>query len=839
MLLNHEVNLQTKAKKMKNIKIIVLTLILLNTLFSFSQEREIKKINISGKIISKTSNQNLEFATISFVNIKNPKVIFGGITNDKGEFTVEINAGIYDLKAEFDSFKPLEIKQQKLFQDTNLGSLQLQENKTQLQEVTVQAKQSTVEIKLDKKVYNVGQDMTVKGGNASDVLNNVPSVSVDGDGNVSLRGNDNVRILIDGKPSNAINVATALQAIPADALDKIEVITNPSSRYDAEGSAGILNIVLKKGKNNGINGSFTAIIGNPQNYGINGNINYKTKELNTFATIGYTDAKFQGTTLINTDYLNTNGTIKNTINETSLRQRERKGYNYNFGFDWNLTKDFTLSNSFTYRRNFGLSPENVLLFNFLPNDSFVRNRISEQYSQENDLDYSTSFVQKFKKEGHKLSGNASFSQGNDNSTSTITDFVIGQSNNSTITSTKNFQSQGRNLFQVDYVLPLGKESQFETGFRSDNSKLLTDYNVLNFVSGNFVSNPNFTNRLDYKERINAVYTQFGSKINKLSYLFGLRFENSNIDINLLTTNEFNNKNYNNLFPSAFLTYSLTDITNISLNYSRRITRPRNRFINPFSGFSSNVNIFQGNPDINPAFADAVDFGLLTKIKKITLTTSLYFNHTENVFQFVRRPNGESVTTVVNGQTIITPITLSTPINLSFEDRLGFEFTLNFSPFKWWKLNSNFNFFQSKLVGNNSYRLVGSNQTVVENLDRNSSGWFTRINSRFILPYKIDVQANANYTAPQNTSQGQSLGVLFMNLAISKDVLKDKGTFSFNVNDLFNSQKMIRQANLATLNSYVEMQRRERQINLSFTYRFNKKKVERERTRSENDGGGEF
>jgi outer membrane receptor for ferrienterochelin and colicins len=828
-----------KKKTMKNIKFIILTLILITSILGFSQEREIKKINISGKIVSKIANQSLGYATISFVNTKNQKILFGGITNEKGEFSVEINAGIYDVKAEFDSFKPLELKQQKLFQDTNLGDLQLLEDKTQLQDVTVQAKQSTVEIKLDKKVYNVGQDMTVKGGNASDVLNNVPSVSVDSDGNVSLRGNDNVRILIDGKPSNAINVATALQSIPADALDKIEVITNPSARYDAEGSAGILNIVLKKGKNNGINGSFTAIVGNPKNYGLNGNINFKTKELNTFATIGYSDSKFQGTTLVNTDYLNTDGTIKNSINERSVRERAKKGYNYNFGFDWNLTKDFTLSNSFTYRRNDGLSPENVLLYNYLPNDSFVRNRLNDQFVEETDLDYTTSFVQKFKKEGHKLSANATFSQGSDNGLSTITDFVIGQSSNATITTSKNFQSQSRNLYQIDYVLPFNKESQFETGYRSDNSKLLTDFNVLDLISGNFVSNPNFTNKLDYKERINAIYAQVGSKINKLSYLFGLRFENSNIDINLLTTNEFNNKNYNNLFPSAFLTYSLSDNTNISLNYSRRITRPRNRFINPFSGFSSNVNIFKGNPDINPAFADAVDFGLLTKIRKVTLTTSLYFNHTQNVFQFVRRPNGDSVTTVVNGQTIVTPITLSTPINLSFEDRLGFEFTLNFSPYKWWKINGNFNFFQSKLVGNNTYVLAGSNQTVIENLDRNSASWFTRINSRITLPYKIDFQANANYTAPQNTSQGQSLGVLFMNLAVSKDVLKDKGTFSLNVNDLFNSQKMIRQANLANLNSYVEMLRRERQINLSFTYRFNKKKVERERTRPENDGSGEF
>jgi outer membrane receptor for ferrienterochelin and colicins len=718
---------------------------------------------------------------------------------------------------------------------------QVKKDTTQLIQVVVKAQKSNVEIKLDKKIYNVGQDITTKGGTATDVLNNVPSVTVDSDGNVSLRGNDAVRILIDGRPSNAVNVATALQSLPADALDKIEVITNPSSRYDAEGGAGIINIILKKGKNDGVNGSILATVGDPKNYGLSGNINIKNKYANIYSTIGYNDSEFYGKTSINSDYLNPDGTLRNTINERVVRTRAKKGYNYNLGIDLYLPKSWTWTNGLNFSKNDGGAPETDLLYNYLPSGNFVRNRSNNQIIIENDASYNTSFTKKFKKEGHNLTLNGNFSQGKENNTSMISDFVIGQENKTAKTTTKNNQLQNRNQFQVDYVLPLGKERQFEAGYKIDYNTLLTDYNVSNLDPfGNFVTNPNFTNILQYSEKINAIYSQFGSKTGKLSYLFGLRFEKSEIGINLLTTQNFNSKNYDNFFPSAFLTYTVSEQTNFSLNYSRRITRPRNRFINPFAGYTSNINLFQGNPDINPAMTDAIDFGFLTKIKKITLTSSLYYNYNKNIFQFIRRPNGEVVKTEVDGETIITPVILATPINLSHENRFGFEFTLNYSPYKWWRLNSNFNFFQSSIVGNNVYTLVGTNETVTQNLSKNSSSWFTKINSKITLPYKIEWQTNAVYTAPQNTAQGQSLAVLSANLAFSKDILKDKATVSLNVNDVFNSAKMIRQVSLPEVNSYMEMQRKVRQINLSFTYRFNKKKTEREKpARNEGEGGGDF
>jgi len=817
-------------------------LLLFSSLVCFSQQGppNLKKYQLSGKVLDKTSKQALEYATISLINIRNPKMKTGGITNAKGEFNFKVSEGNYSIKIEFMSFKSSEIKQLKLEGNTNLGAIYLEADVSQLNEVVVKADKSAVEIKLDKKIYNVGQDLTTKGGTASDALGNVPSVSLDSDGNVSLRGNENVRILIDGRPTNSINTTDALKSIPADALDKIEVITNPSARYDAEGGAGIINIVLKKGKNKGVNGSVITTLGNPQNYGLTSTLNYKTENFNLFSTLGYTDSKSTSKGIVNSDYLNPDGSIQKSIDERSKRERARKGYNYTLGMDWYLDKSLTWTNAITYRKNDGLSPENVLLYNYETNNNFVRNRINNQMTKTNDFEYTTNFTKKFKKEGHKLTVDATVTQNRDDDASIISDFILTQENNVTQQVTNNNQNQSRRLIQTDYVVPLGTNGQFEAGYKGDFNELMTDYNVGNLAAdGTVANNVNLTNKLQYKEHINALYSQFGSKINKFSYLFGLRYENSDININLLTTNNFNTKKYYNFFPSAFLTYQISDASSFSLNYSRRVMRPRSRFINPFVNYTSNVNLFQGNPDLNPSFTDAFDLGYMTKWDKITFSTSAYINETKDVFQFVKRPTGDVVSSVVNGQTVETTVLVAMPINLAKENRFGFECNINYTPFKKWRLNANFNFYESKIKGAYSYKLINSNETVNEIFDRTALGWFSRVSSKVTLPFKIEWQTNAMYRSAQNTTQGRSLGVLSANLAFSKDLLKSKGTIALNVNDVFNSDKFKINTYLPTVNSYVEMQRRPRQINLSFTYRFNKQKNEMEKQPKKMQGEGDM
>ena len=813
---------------MKKINAVLILVLFFNTLFSFAQVSPAPKIKITGKVVEKITKQPLEYATVTFLTLDNPKPVAGGITNAKGEFDIEVQAGIYDIKVEFISFKANEIKQKNIKASTTLGTISLEEDANQLNEVVIRTERTTVEIKLDKKVYNVGSDLMVKGGTVSDVLDNIPSVAVDIEGNVSLRGNDNVRVLIDGRPTNAINIAEALRLIPADAIEKVEVITNPSARYDAEGGGGLLNIILKKGKNQGVNGTFIGSAGYPKNYGLSGTLNYKTENFNLFTTQGYNDRNSPGNGLTNTNFLDLNNETKNSVNESRSNDRFSKGYNGNLGIEWNLNKTTSWTNQINYRKSNGDNIDNVFQ-DFINRDNsfdYRRNRINNEMNDDQDFEFASNFIKKFKKEGHKLTIDASFSKSTDLEVAIITD----KATNTPVVkfdNTINDQSQNRNLFQLDYVLPVGKSGQFEAGYRGDFIDLLTDYSVIN--DGKI--NTNFTNTLQYKEKVNALYSQYGLKIKKFSLLFGLRFEDSNIQINQLATNDFNTKKYNNFFPSAFFTYEISEKSSASVSYSRRVQRPRGRLLNPFNNLSSNINIFVGNPDIDPAFTDAVDFGYIKRWEKLTFNTSLYINKTTDAFQFARRESGD----FVNG----IPVTLSSPINLATEYRTGFEFTLNYSPYKWWKLNGNFNFFRNETQGNFVYTDF-NNRVVTQNFDNVATSWFTRVTSKVTLPYKIDWQTNATYNGPQGNAQGRSLGIFSANLAFSKDVMKDKGTVTFNISDVFNSRKRMMETFLPQFSSsYSEMQWRVRQFTVAFTYRFNKPKNEKEKQprKQQNDGDG--
>lgn len=807
--------------------------LLLTAFFSFAQQRpEANKIILSGKVVESGTNLPLEYATIILQRPDSEVVVTGGITDDKGDFNIEANAGTYDIKIEFISFKTIEIKRRNLSQNTNLGTLTLSVEANMLEGVNIIAERSTVEMRLDKRVYNVGQDMMVKGGTISDVLDNVPSVTVDIEGNVSLRGDDNVRILIDGKPSGlaGINIADALKMLPADSVEKIEVITNPSARYEAEGGGGIINIILRKGKNNGINGTLVATTGDPANHGLSANINYKTEQFNLFTTHGYSHRGSVGSSKNDIENLNpetgeTNGFIK----EKRENERLSKGYNGMFGVEWNLAKDITWTNSVSYRKSSRTNPTNVFINYFNPDMDLLSRTSRDNYdvSDDEDIDYSTNFTKNFKKDGHKLSIDASFSLNKDRDYADISSKDLILNNVFKEERTSSNQKQQRNMVMVDYVLPIGENSQFEAGYRGNFVDLTTDYKVENFneTSQIWEDDTSYSNILGYAENVNAFYTQFGSKIGKLSYMAGLRWEDTKVDINQFTHQIFRTKKYNDFFPSAFLSYEFSDNTNISLSYSKRVSRPRSHTINPFSNLSSNISLFRGNPDLDPSLTDAIDLGFLKRWNKLTLSSSMYFNHTKDAVQFVRYV--EEINDI--------DVLITSPVNLGVRERFGFDFTLNYNAYKWWRLNGSLNFYRNETKGDYTYYDL-SNNLISQNFDNVAYSWFARVTSRVTLPYKIEWQTNATYNAPEENAQGKSKGILHANLAFSKDILKDKATLTLNVSDVFNSRKRIYETNLPTQNTFSEMQWRERQISLSFTYRFNKQK-ERERERQGRDDRG--
>src|SRR5690606_8787546 len=253
----------------------------------------------------------------------------------------------------------------------------------------------------------------------------------------------------------------------------------------------------------------------------------------------------------------------------------------------------------------------------------------------------------------------------------------------------------------DYVLPLGEYGQFEAGYRGNFVDLTTDYRVENFndIIDEWENDTNYSNVLQYKENVNALYTQFGSKIGKFSYMGGLRWEDTRVEINQFTHQIFKTKKYDNLFPSVFFSYEFNEETNISLSYSKRISRPRSRMINPFSNLSSNVSLFRGNPDLDPSLTDAIDFGLLKRWgNQFTLSSSMYFNHTKDATQFVRYVEE------INGIDVL----VTSPVNLGVRERFGFDFTLNYNPYRWWRLNGSFNLYRNETKGDYTYYDLNNN-----------------------------------------------------------------------------------------------------------------------------------
>jgi hypothetical protein len=787
----------------------------INTSLCFSQKKDNNSYKLSGIIFDKETKQPLEYATIVLKNTVNNQVT-GGISNLKGKFNISTEQGNYNISIEFLGFKTISITNKIITSDSSLGEIYLEEDNNSLEEVEIIAEKSTVEIKLDKKIYNVGKDMTVKGGSASDVLDNVPSVTVDIEGNVALRGNENVRILINGKPSGLVGGPDALRQLPADAILKVEVITSASARYDAEGTAGILNIILRKGKALGFNGSFGLNLGIPENIGVSSNLNYRNKKVNYFSTSGYTYNNAPGNAFFETKDI-ANIPSETLITENRFYERERKSFNTLFGLEYFITENASVTGSVFYRNSDRLNKTEINTNNsyLLASENTRKFRKEIENDLDKQIEFNLNFIQNFKTSGHKLSLDFKHEINNEDELATLTGSQFFPNIiNDIVQKTDAIEHQKRILVQGDYVLPIGENAQFETGFRSNNSFIDTDFSIRDEQEdGSFILDENVSNIFIYNEKVHALYTQYGNKFGKFSGLLGMRMEVSDIDVNVTGTTLNSNKKYTEFFPTFNLAYELKENETITLGFNRRIRRPRSWFINPFPTRASENNIFQGNPDLDPAYSNALDLGYLKKWNKITFNTSMYYNYTTDVFQRIESLDANDAN-----------VTITTFENIASEDRYGFEFSVNYELFNWWKLNNSFNVFSTKRNSGNELQ------------DAKFTSWTSRFDSRIKLPFKIDWQTTINYRGPRETFQTKNKSITSINLAFSKDILKGNGTLSLNVSDLLNSRKRISNTNInGVSNRYSEFQWRERQVRLNFIYRLNQKK---KRNQQRNNEGGE-
>lgn len=802
-------------------KKILLFFVLTSTSLLYSQNSE---VIVTGTVTDSETNIPLEYATISVFNVNSEDAINGVITDSNGEFSIELSKGNYDFKVEFISFKIKYYRNITVNNPLSLGTIELSIDENILDEIEVIGEKTEIEIKLDKTVYNIGKDLTLKGSSVSDVLDNLPSIEVDIEGNVSLRGNESVRILINGKPSGLVGISSneALKQFPSESVEKVEVITSPSARYNAEGTAGIINIILRRSKLTGFNGSLSLNSGYPERYGVSANLNYRTKKLNFFNNIGYNTRTSEGSFINETEYY-TNQAINNFLNENGVRGSERNSNYLNTGIEYFISDKTSVVGSYVFRKSDGFTNNtNNVNQNFNSISKF-----SERLEKESEIDdtneFSINLTHDFNKEGHVLTMDYQKEKSSENENGFISNSQLKPILTKYLSEKVNTDEiQESELFKIDYVLPIKKDGQFELGFRRSNQHQDIDYLAKNEdLNGNFINDLNLSNTLLYNEKVNAFYTQYGNKKNKFSFLLGLRYEESKTTVKQLANNTNNVKNYNDFFPTLNLSYQIKEDETITFGYNRRIRRARSYFINPFPSKSSATNIFQGNPNIDPTYSNGIDLGYLKRYEKLTLNGSIYYRKETGVFTFISENTGDFV--LVNE--ILVPVLRRTPINLASNKQIGLELNANFNQSKNWRLNGSLNFYESETLG----EYMG----IV--YDSKNLTWSGRLSNNLKLFSSVDWQTSFRYRAPQKTAVSERKASIYSNTAFSKDLLKDKITLTFKVNDIFETGKWRIESFNENYRSYSESNwRGGRTLELNLIYRFNQKKKETRNSGDYND-----
>jgi outer membrane receptor protein involved in Fe transport len=765
-----------------------------------------------GIVSDSASGLRLDAASIQVYRIADKKLVSGKVSSDSGYFQINLPDGSYFAEIEYTGYNLYRIPSISITGNNaeyNAGVIRLVAAANTLDAVIVQAEKSSMTLSLDKKIFNVGKDLANAGGSAADILSNIPSVSVDPEGAIKLRGSDNVRILIDGKPSGLVSFkgGSGLQQLQASMIDRVEIITNPSARYEAEGMAGILNIILKKDKRQGFNGSFEVTTGHPTNLGAAANLNYRHNKINFFINYGIAYRKQPGI-----------GSMYQELYErdtTFILQQKNKGeiigFNNNIrgGLDFYFSETSVLTASYLFRRSDASRFTDIQYDDYFFNSSNLvstTRRRQDEDEVEPNSEYSLIYKKSFGKKGHELTGEVKFLDNWENSDQTFTQFYFLPSGTedktkSVLQKSVNDEFEKQLLFQLDYIKPIGKEGKIETGLRSSFRDMTNDYVVTERDStGGFRPLPGLDNIFFYKENIHAVYGMIGNKSNKFSYQAGLRAEWTDVKTVLKETNQENPRNYMNLFPSAHITLELPGENALQVSYSRRVRRPFYNDLSPFMTFSDSRNFSSGNPDLDPEFSNVMEIGHIKYFDKGSITSSVYYRDTKDKIDRIRSVDDKG-----------NSITL--PQNLLGEKAMGVEFTSNYSPYKWWKLDFNANFFYADIDGSNIAKSYGTS----------TYSWFVRQTSRFTLPKTTDIQLRGNYEAPQKTAQGKRRSLYYFDFSISKDVLKGNGTLNFSVLDIFNTRKSRAITQGENFYSESNFQGRRRQLNLTLNYRIRQSK----------------
>lgn len=786
--------------------------------------------SLTGRIIDATTNQAIEYANIVLYREKDAKMVNGTITDASGSFKLDqLPYGKFYLTVNFIGYNRDTIKGIKLFpkqKHVNLGKISIKQSAVDIEGVDVVADRAHVEYKIDKKVVNVSQDITSVGGTAVEALENVPSVTVDIEGNVSLRGSTNFTVLIDGKPS-VLDGTDALKQIPVSSIENIEIITNPSAKYDPDGVAGIINVVLKKEKRGGFSGVINGMLGSNNKYGGDFTFSYRNNKVNVFAGAGYRNFSFES---------NGNSERETYLNDTTdyqfydiQRDFVRAGYNIKAGMDFYATEKATITLSGRYgMMDFGRnllskvhtydSPFTFENYSINQHDFAV---IANYYS------LTFNYQQKFERPFHKLDVMLHYSSRDGENTEeqneqpTTANWQPTDENPYRNKSNETGPSQEFRL-EVDYTQPIGEKGKLEAGLQTRIDDEPEDYvfENYNFLSETWETDDMFSREMEFSRNIYAAYTTISNEFNRFAIMAGLRAEYTDRRINHTKTDEPYTINRLDFYPTLHLSRQFENGNQVQASYSRRIRRPRGWYLEPFPSYIDSRNMRVGNPELKPEYISSVEINYQKRFNTSYVAFETYYRLKTNDITRIRTVQDDG-------------IMLHTYENLDEDHSLGAELSGNLELTKWLRLNPSATVYLYKING-----------TVdEETVNTESINWNCRLNSTFKVTPTTRIQTNMYYRGPSVTAQGEREGFFMTGAAVRQDFFGRKLSLALRVRDIFGTAKHEFISEGTDFYTYNYFTRESPMFYLSVTYLINNYKKGMKGDRENGDSmdfeGGEF
>ena len=825
------------TKNIINLTILLLVIILNinNKLWaqgnSFPREKQANQIEkslskgkglIVGKVEDSNNEEALQFASISIISSLNDKIITGGITDQDGKFKIEVDYGEYFVLVDFMGFSkkkkgPFNVNQNNRI--VKIGKVKIAPDSDIIGEVEITAEKELFENKIDSKTFNVSKDITMKSKSALEALENIPSVGVDMDGNISLRGNGNVRILINDRPIvvTAENQAALLEQIQADNIESIDVITNPSAKYNPDGMGGIINIQLKKQQSPGKNFAVTVSSDFFREYGANISGGIKTKKLNLYGTYGYKHNKwnyeresyqkniFQDTT--------------NYLIQTSEGGRINNSHMGTFGLDYNINKKNTigLEALVSIANKDKEMPFEYELYD--ENKDFVSSTYRDNTDEINNskFDLQANFKHKFDKKRHNIKANVSFSKSLQTKNAEYIETTLLPTVNDTIEIEYNDQVYSNQIseYTVNHFYPINERSSVETGLngelRSINNKNDASYVDLNDLQ----TKPDIykTSQFNYVDQTHAIYSLFKSSFGKFSYQLGLRLEYSNYSFDLSSEGKENtSKDRFNYYPSTHLNYKFNKTTELGASYSKRVNRPSVRQLNPIHDYADKYNYRVGNPDLEPENIHSAELNLSKKLGKLTLMPALYYKYINNAIKRIKTRDSNNIGVVGY-------------LNLDYGSSYGTELIATYKPIKWLDLNGSANVGYTKMQD----KTDGS-------MSNEDFAWSAKLISSFKLPYGIKLQASYHYYGERVIPQGYIEPMQWLDLGLRKGLWDNKATISVRASDILRTREFNIHIDSPEYESSLHFKRFPSYVLVSFSYQVGKKIKKKAKRRS--SGGGD-